>query len=174
MKALHSLRQWRPSRLGMKLFAAILSVNVAIAASVFLAVTYSIDRGFLDYLNQAQERRATLLADGLITRWETQNSWAWLEEAPDRWPYIVRFELGRSIVIGHPPGKRRISLCRVPMAVPLSPRRHPAGLPQLALDDPLQRSGAQWPARGHWCPRFSPTPGDDGAHGEPLSGAPAA
>lgn len=95
MKALHSLRQWRPSRLGMKLFAAILSVNVAIAASVFLAVTYSIDRGFLDYLNQAQERRATLLADGLITRWETQNSWAWLEEAPDRWPYIVRFELGQ-------------------------------------------------------------------------------
>ena len=56
MKALHSLRQWRPSRLGMKLFAAILSVNVAIAASVFLAVTYSIDRGFLDYLNQAQEQ----------------------------------------------------------------------------------------------------------------------
>ena len=55
------LRQWRPSRLGLKLFVAILSVNVAIAASVFLAVSYSIDRGFLEYLNQAQERRATLL-----------------------------------------------------------------------------------------------------------------
>lgn len=40
------LRQWRPSRLGLKLFVAILSVNVAIAASVFLAVSYSIDRGF--------------------------------------------------------------------------------------------------------------------------------
>ena len=89
------LRQWRPSRLGLKLFVAILSVNVAIAASVFLAVSYSIDRGFLEYLNQAQERRATLLADGLITRWETQGDWAWLEASPDRWPYIVRFELGQ-------------------------------------------------------------------------------
>ena len=41
--------------MGLKLFVAILSVNVAIAASMFLALTYSIDRGFLEYLNQAQE-----------------------------------------------------------------------------------------------------------------------
>ena len=42
MARLDSLRQWRPSRLGLKLFVAILSVNVAIAASMFLAVSYSI------------------------------------------------------------------------------------------------------------------------------------
>lgn len=95
MALLASLRQWRPSRLGLKLFAVILSVNVAIAASMFLAVSYSIDRGFIDYLNQAQERRATLLADGLITRWETQGSWEWLTQSPERWSYIVRFELGQ-------------------------------------------------------------------------------
>ncbi|BCB59666.1 MULTISPECIES: ATP-binding protein [unclassified Halomonas] len=95
MRRWSRLRQWRPSRLGLKLFVVILSVNVAIAASVFLAVSYSIDRGFLEYLNQAQERRATLLADGLITRWETQGDWAWLEASPERWPYIVRFELGQ-------------------------------------------------------------------------------
>lgn len=95
MALIASLRQWRPSRLGLKLFVAILSVNVAIAASIFLAVSYSIDRGFLDYLNQAQERRATLLADGLITRWDTQGSWQWLEQHPERWPFIVRFELGQ-------------------------------------------------------------------------------
>ncbi|MFB9865860.1 ATP-binding protein [Vreelandella sulfidaeris] len=90
-----AVRQWRPSRLGLKLFVIILSVNVAISASMFLAVSYSIDRGFLDYLNQAQERRAALLADGLVTRWETQQSWEWLEQAPQRWPFIVRFELGQ-------------------------------------------------------------------------------
>lgn len=87
--------QWRPSRLGLKLFVIILSVNVAISASMFLAVSYSIDRGFFDYLNQAQERRATLLADGLVIRWETQQSWEWLEQSPERWPFIVRFELGQ-------------------------------------------------------------------------------
>ncbi|OJA05415.1 ATP-binding protein [Halomonas sp. QHL1] len=95
MALLTAIRQWRPSRLGLKLFVIILSVNVAISASMFLAVSYSIDRGFLDYLNQAQERRATLLADGLITRWETQQSWEWLEQSPERWPFIVRFELGQ-------------------------------------------------------------------------------
>lgn len=95
MAVLSTLRQWRPSRLGLKLFVIILSVNVAISASMFLAVSYSIDRGFFDYLNQAQERRAALLADGLVTRWETQQSWEWLEQAPERWPFIVRFELGQ-------------------------------------------------------------------------------
>ena len=95
MAVLTAIRQWRPSRLGLKLFVIILSVNVAISASMFLAVSYSIDRGFLDYLNQAQERRATLLADGLVTRWETQQSWEWLEQSPERWPFIVRFELGQ-------------------------------------------------------------------------------
>ncbi|WP_447043430.1 ATP-binding protein [Vreelandella sp. H-I2] len=95
MAVLNAIRQWRPSRLGLKLFVIILSVNVAISASMFLAVSYSIDRGFLDYLNQAQERRAALLADGLVTRWETQQSWEWLEQSPERWPFIVRFELGQ-------------------------------------------------------------------------------
>lgn len=95
MAVLTAIRQWRPSRLGLKLFVIILSVNVAISASMFLAVSYSIDRGFFDYLNQAQERRAALLADGLVTRWETQQSWEWLEQAPERWPFIVRFELGQ-------------------------------------------------------------------------------
>ena len=95
MAVLTAIRQWRPSRLGLKLFVSILSVNVAISASMFLAVSYSIDRGFFDYLSQAQERRAALLADGLVTRWETQLSWEWLEQSPERWPFIVRFELGQ-------------------------------------------------------------------------------
>ncbi|WP_447555408.1 ATP-binding protein [Vreelandella sp. EE22] len=95
MSRLSALSRWRPSTLGLRLFVVILSVNVAIAASIFLAVSYSIDRGFIEYLNQAQERRATLLADGLVTRWNTQGSWDWLERAPQRWPQIVRFELGQ-------------------------------------------------------------------------------
>ena len=86
---------WRFSRLGLKLFMIILSVNVAISAGVFLAVSFSIDRGFLEYLNQAQERRATLLADSLINRWEPRESWAWLDRSPERWPMVVRHALGQ-------------------------------------------------------------------------------
>ncbi|MCL7928414.1 ATP-binding protein [Halomonas llamarensis] len=87
---------WRPSRLGLKLFAIILSVNVAISAGVFMAVSYSIDRGFFDYLNQAQERRALVLADGLVNRWQYHQSWEWLAREPERWPAVVRHALGRS------------------------------------------------------------------------------
>ncbi|WP_447527875.1 ATP-binding protein [Vreelandella sp. TE19] len=95
MSRLGALSRWRPSTLGLRLFAVILSVNVAIAASIFLAVSYSIDRGFIEYLNQAQQRRAALLADGLVSRWNAQGSWAWLERDPQRWPRVVRFELGQ-------------------------------------------------------------------------------
>ncbi|GAA3904134.1 two-component system sensor histidine kinase BaeS [Halomonas cibimaris] len=88
-------RYRRLSQLGLKLFAIILSVNVAISGAVFLAVSYSIDRGFLDYLNQAQERRAMRLAEGLTERWQQYKSWDWLENDPLRWPTIVYHELGR-------------------------------------------------------------------------------
>ncbi|SDN78717.1 ATP-binding protein [Vreelandella arcis] len=86
---------WRFSRLGLKLFLIILSVNVAISAGVFMAVSFSIDRGFLDYLSQAQERRATLLADSLVNRWQPGQSWEWLERSPERWSMVVRHALGR-------------------------------------------------------------------------------
>lgn len=88
-------RYRRLSRLGFKLFAIILSINVAISVAVFLAVSYSIDRGFLDYLNQAQERRAMRLAEGLTDRWQQHQDWDWLENDPLRWPTIVYHELGR-------------------------------------------------------------------------------
>ena len=51
------------SRLGIKLFAIILLVNVAIAGLVFLAVSRSLDQGFIEYLDQTQTRRAETLAD---------------------------------------------------------------------------------------------------------------
>ena len=81
MKLFAALRQ--TSRLGIKLFVIILSVNVAISAGVFMAVSHSIDRGFFEYLNQAQERRAQVLAEGLQTRWQYHQGWAWLADELD-------------------------------------------------------------------------------------------
>ncbi|MGY4877306.1 ATP-binding protein [Vreelandella aquamarina] len=94
MKSIAALRP--TSRLGVKLFAIILSVNVAISAGVFMAVSHSIDRGFLEYLSQAQENRATVLADGLQNRWRYHQGWEWLASEPSRWPAVVRHALGRS------------------------------------------------------------------------------
>ncbi|MWJ28785.1 HAMP domain-containing protein [Halomonas sp. ZH2S] len=82
--------RWAISPLGLKLFVIILSVNVAISAAVFLAVSHSIDRGFLDYLNQAQQRRAETLAEGLVEQWSQHGDWEWLARSPERWPLLVR------------------------------------------------------------------------------------
>ena len=90
------LRQW-PSRLGLKLFVAILSVNVAIAASVFLAVSYSIDRGF--FLSISIKPRS---GGPPACRWadyplETQGDWA-LEGRLIAGPILCALNSVRSIV----------------------------------------------------------------------------
>lgn len=91
MTLLGVLRQ--TSRLGIKLFVIILSVNVAISAGVFIAISHSIDRGFFEYLTQAQQRQAQALAEELQSRWQYHQGWGWLDEEPDRWPAVVRHAL---------------------------------------------------------------------------------
>ena len=60
-----ALRLPRPavSRLGIKLFLIILLGNVVIAGLVFLAVSRSLDRGFIEYLETTQANRAERLAE---------------------------------------------------------------------------------------------------------------
>ena len=81
------------SRLGVKLFAIILLVNVAISGLVFLAVSRSLDQGFIDYLDQTQTRRAETLAEGLGEEWARRSDWQWLRESPTAWHHLVRRQL---------------------------------------------------------------------------------
>ncbi|QJQ95813.1 MULTISPECIES: ATP-binding protein [Halomonadaceae] len=81
------------SRLGIKLFIIILLVNVLISGLVFLAVSRSLDRGFLDYLETTQASRAQTLAEGLAEEWERRGDWQWLRNDPQAWSRLVRREL---------------------------------------------------------------------------------
>lgn len=81
------------SRLGIKLFAIILVVNVAISGLVFLAVSRSLDRGFIEYLDQTQTRRAETLATGLAEEWAGRGDWQWLRQSPRAWHRLVRRQL---------------------------------------------------------------------------------
>jgi two-component system sensor histidine kinase BaeS len=81
------------SRLGVKLFAIILVVNVTISAMVFLAVSRSLDSGFIDYLDTTQTSRAQTLAEGLADEWARRGDWQWLRESPDAWQRLVRRQL---------------------------------------------------------------------------------
>ncbi|AMC99584.1 ATP-binding protein [Halomonas chromatireducens] len=90
-----SLRLPRPaiSRLGIKLFVIILVVNVGIAGLVFLAVSRSLDRGFIDYLETTQASRAETLAEGLGQEWARRGGWQWLRDSPPAWQGLVRQQL---------------------------------------------------------------------------------
>ncbi|QOR39829.1 HAMP domain-containing protein [Billgrantia diversa] len=81
------------SHLGIKLFVIILSVNVLIAGLVFLAVSRSLDRGFLEYLETTQANRAETLAEGLGQEWARRDGWQWLRDSPPAWERLVRQQL---------------------------------------------------------------------------------
>ena len=81
------------SRLGLKLFAIILVVNVAIAGIVFVAISRSLDQGFIEYLDHAQTRRAETLAEGLGEAWARRQNWQWLRQSPRAWHHLVRRQL---------------------------------------------------------------------------------
>lgn len=81
------------SRLGVKLFAIILLVNVAISVLVFLAVSRSLDSGFIDYLETTQASRAQTLAEGLGEEWQRRGDWQWLRDDMGAWSRLVRRQL---------------------------------------------------------------------------------
>ncbi|GHE21587.1 ATP-binding protein [Halomonas urumqiensis] len=89
------LRLPRPavSRLGIKLFAVILLVNVIISGLVFLGVSRSLDQGFLEYLDTTQTNRAETLAEGLGEEWARRGDWEWLRASPRIWDRLVRRQL---------------------------------------------------------------------------------
>ncbi|WP_136248216.1 ATP-binding protein [Halomonas borealis] len=81
------------SRLGVKLFAIILAVNVAISGLVFIAVSRSLDQGFIEYLDHTQTQRAETLAKGLAGEWSRREGWQWLRQSPRAWRHVVRRQL---------------------------------------------------------------------------------
>ncbi|MDW5377418.1 ATP-binding protein [Halomonas sp. HP20-15] len=81
------------SPLGLKLFATILLVNVAICGLIFLFVSRSLDQGFIDYLERTQANRAAALAEALGDEWASRGDWQWLRDDPHAWFRLVRHQL---------------------------------------------------------------------------------
>ncbi|WP_192034947.1 ATP-binding protein [Halomonas sp. YLGW01] len=88
------------SVLGLKLFAIILIVNVAISGLVFVSVSRSINDGFIDYLKTTQAELVHNLADALGNEWGRQGNWQKLRTDPRAWRALVRRQLWPE---GHPP-----------------------------------------------------------------------
>ncbi|RKD87437.1 two-component system sensor histidine kinase BaeS [Kushneria marisflavi] len=102
------------TRLGLKLFGAILLVNMLLGAMVFFVAARSIDDDFLDYLRRAQKERIDTLSDTLVEGYALHGSWAWLGDNRGAWRDVLRLTLAPrdrrheapGISMQEPPGRR--------------------------------------------------------------------
>ena len=86
-------RSWF-DRLHVKLFLAIAGANAFLAVAAYLFFSWTFDRGFVDYLNRADQERLDALVGTLAAGYGRERSWTWLVDDRNRWSDLVRDALG--------------------------------------------------------------------------------
>lgn len=76
-----------------RLFLAILAAASLAVLSMFLIMHWSIDRGFLRYVNTMEQARLVRLAEGLEEGYAGEGSWDFLRRDPARWRRLVAASL---------------------------------------------------------------------------------
>ena len=86
------LRQF--DRLHVKLFLAIAGVIAGLTLVTYLVFTWSFERGFVQYVNRADEARLELMIDRLAAGYAREGGWSWIVQDRDRWTAMSRDALG--------------------------------------------------------------------------------
>jgi two-component system, OmpR family, sensor histidine kinase BaeS len=84
----------RFDRLHVKLFLAIAGVIAGLTVVTYLVFTWSFERGFVQYVNRADEARLELMVDRLAAGYAREGGWSWLVDHPDGWTAMSRDALG--------------------------------------------------------------------------------
>ena len=95
----------RFDRLPVKLFLAIAGAIAGLTFVTYLIFTWSFERGFVQYVNRADEARLELMTDRLAADYATDGGWAGLVRDPERWAATARDALG--LPSSAEPGQRR-------------------------------------------------------------------
>jgi two-component system sensor histidine kinase BaeS len=80
----------RLDSLRVKLFLAIAGGTAALALAAYLVFSWSFDRGFVAYVNQADEARLQPLVERLAEEHERQGGWDWVRQERRRWYELLR------------------------------------------------------------------------------------
>jgi two-component system, OmpR family, sensor histidine kinase BaeS len=83
----------RIDTLRVKLFLAIAGGTAALALVGYLVFSWSFDRGFADYVNQADEERLQPLIVALAEGYGKEGNWAWVANDRRRWFELLRENL---------------------------------------------------------------------------------
>ena len=84
----------RFDRLHIKLFAAIAGTIAALTFAAYAVFSWSFDRGFIEFINRADEARLETLVDTLAAGYAREGSWDWIVKDRSRWIELVRSNLG--------------------------------------------------------------------------------
>ncbi|MBI1922148.1 MAG: HAMP domain-containing protein [Geobacter sp.] len=117
-----------------RLFLAILAAAAIAVVSMFFIMHWSIDRGFLRYVNSLEQTRLALLAERLEESYSGKGSWDFLKENPAQWRRIVAESMPEEEAS---PGRRPPREEGVPSA------KGGAGRPPMQLPPQLRRGFGQ-------------------------------
>ena len=95
----------RFDRLPLKLFLAIAGAIAGLTLVSYLVFTWTFERGFVQYVNRADDARLELMTDRLADVYAREGGWAALARDPDRWAAMSRDALG--LPSSADPGQRR-------------------------------------------------------------------
>jgi two-component system sensor histidine kinase BaeS len=84
----------RLDNLRVKLFLAIAGGTAALALVAYLVFSWSFDRGFVDYVNRADEARLQPLIEALAQGHAREGGWKWIAEDRRRWFDTIRETVG--------------------------------------------------------------------------------
>jgi two-component system sensor histidine kinase BaeS len=80
--------------LRVKLFLAIAGGTAALALIAYLVFSWSFDRGFVDYVNRADEQRLQPFIETLAQGHAREGGWKWVAEDRRRWFELIRETVG--------------------------------------------------------------------------------
>jgi two-component system sensor histidine kinase BaeS len=95
----------RLDRLHVKLFLAIAGAIAGLTLVTYLVFTWSFERGFVQYVNRADEARLELMVDRLAEGYGREGGWSWIASDRERWTAMSRDALG--LPPSAEPGERR-------------------------------------------------------------------
>ncbi|HUP93349.1 MAG TPA: ATP-binding protein [Burkholderiales bacterium] len=84
----------RFDKLHIKLFAAIAGAIAVLTLVTYFIFSWSFERGFVDYLNRADQTRLDVMIDRLADGYEREGNWSWIANDRERWMEISREALG--------------------------------------------------------------------------------
>jgi two-component system sensor histidine kinase BaeS len=90
---MRKLPAMRLDSLRVKLFLAIAGGTAALALAAYLVFSWSFDRGFVDYVNRADEARLEPLVERLAEGYAREGGWKWVAEDRKRWFQLLRESL---------------------------------------------------------------------------------